>query len=179
MSDQEQLTQAPVLTGTEGGAKIGKYPSREHTHYGSEESVGAARKRQQMDSAWINRVDSQGSTVTSSEALHLPTRINLHESGLCRSLRLKEKAATSGNKLKAHVTFGATITKVILLFTLFSNVKDLAPCMPLYKLNPNASFTTRAMHQFHELNEFYDGTVNQLHHFAFLSMDVASNEVFT
>ena len=51
--------------------------------------------------------------------------------------------------------------------------------MPLYELNPNASFTTRALHWSHELNESYDGTVNQLHHFAFLSMDVASNEVFT
>ena len=83
------LTQAPVLTGTEGGTKIGKYPSREHTHYGSEESVGAARKRKQMDSAWINTVDSQGSTVTSTEALHLPKRINLHKSGLRRSPHLK------------------------------------------------------------------------------------------
>ena len=45
------LTQAPFLTGTEGGAKIGKSPSREHTHYGSSEPVGAARKRQQMESA--------------------------------------------------------------------------------------------------------------------------------
>ena len=51
--------------------------------------------------------------------------------------------------------------------------------MPSYEPNPNESFTTRAMHRFHELNELYDGTVNQLHHFAFLSMDVASNEVFT
>ena len=42
-------------------------PSREHTHYGSAEPVGAARKRQQMDSAWINTVYYQGSTVTSSE----------------------------------------------------------------------------------------------------------------
>ena len=111
--------------------------------------------------------------------LHTPKRTNLHESGLRCSPCLKEKAATSGEKRKAHVTFGATITKVILLFDFFSNVKDLAPCMPLYELNPNASSTTRAMHRFHELNELYDVTVNHLHHFSFLSMDVASNEVFT
>ena len=60
------LNQAPVLTGTEGGAKIGKSTSREHTHYGSADPVGAAQKRQQMDSAWINTVDSQVSTVTTS-----------------------------------------------------------------------------------------------------------------
>ena len=52
------LTQAPVLNGTEGGAKIGKSTSHEHTHYGSAEPVGAARKRQQIYSAWINTVDS-------------------------------------------------------------------------------------------------------------------------
>ena len=119
------LTQDPVLTRTEGGSKIGKSPSREHTHYGSAEPVGAARKRQQMDSAWINTVDSQGSTVTSSEALHLLKRINLHDSGLRRSPRLKEKAAISGDKRKTHVIFGPTITKVISLFIFFSNVKDL------------------------------------------------------
>ena len=104
------LTQAPVLTGTEGGAKIGKSPSREHTHYGSAEPVGAARKRQQMDSTWINTVVSKGSTETSSEALHLPKRMNLHDSGLHSSPHLKEKAATSGDKRKANITFGSTIT---------------------------------------------------------------------
>ena len=51
--------------------------------------------------------------------------------------------------------------------------------MPSYELNPNASFTTGAIHRYHELNELYDGTFNQIHHFSFLSMDVASNEVFT
>ena len=128
-----------------------------------------------MDSTWINTVDSQGLTFTSSEALHIPRRINLNEYGLRRSPRLKEKAAISGDKRKAHVIFGATITKVILLFTFFSNLKDLTPCMPLYELKPNISFTTSAMHRFHELNELYDVMVNQLHHYAFLSMDMASN----
>ena len=107
------LTQAPVLTGIEGRAKIGKSPSREHTHYGSAEPVGAERKRKQMDSTCINTVDSQGSTATSSEALNIPKIINLHESGLRRSPRLKEKAAISGDKRKAHVIFGPTINKVI------------------------------------------------------------------
>ena len=155
------LTQAPVLTGTEGGAKIGKSPSREHTHYGSAEPVGVARKQQQMDSAWINTVGSQGSTVTSSEALHIPKIINLHKYGLRRSPCPKEKAATSGNKLKAHVTFGATITKVILLFTFFSNVKSLAPCMTSYELNPNSSFTTRAIIQLIQLMKLMHGTCGE------------------
>ena len=104
-----------------------------------------------MDSASINTVDSQGSTVTSSEAMNIPKRINLPESGLRRSPRLKEKAVISGVKQKAHVIFGPKITKVILLFILFSIVKDLAPCMTSYEPNPNESFTTRAMHRFHEL----------------------------
>ena len=91
------LTQAPVLTGTEGRAEIGKSPSREHTHHGSAEPVGAARKRQQMDSASISKVDSRGWTVTSSEALYTHKIINLHESGLRRLPRLKEKATISGD----------------------------------------------------------------------------------
>ena len=35
------------------------------------------------------------------------------------------------------------------------------------------------MHRFHELNELYDGTVDQLHHFAFSTIKILSNEVFT
>ena len=38
------LNQSPVQTGTEGGAKIGKSPYREHTHYSSAEPAVAARK---------------------------------------------------------------------------------------------------------------------------------------
>ena len=35
------------------------------------------------------------------------------------------------------------------------------------------------MHSFHELNELYDGTINQFHHFAFSSIAIESNKVFT
>ena len=51
--------------------------------------------------------------------------------------------------------------------------------MPSYTIKPTASFTARDMHRFHEINKLYDGTVNQLHHFAFSTIDISSNEVFT
>ena len=51
--------------------------------------------------------------------------------------------------------------------------------MPSYPIKPNASFTARAMHHFHELNELYDGTFNQIHQFSFSTIDISSNEVFT
>ena len=50
--------------------------------------------------------------------------------------------------------------------------------MPSYPIKPNASFTARAMHRFHELNELYYYTVNHLYHFSFSTIDISSNEVF-
>ena len=109
---------------------------------------------------------------SSDEGLHMPTRTNISEAGLSCSLSLKENAANNGIKKKAHVTFGATLLKTISLFTLLCNVKDSLPSMPSYPMKPNASFTARAMHRFHEQNELYDGTVNQLHHFAFSTIEI-------
>ena len=51
--------------------------------------------------------------------------------------------------------------------------------MPSYPIKPNASLTARDMHRFNELNELYDGTVNQLHHLDFSTINISSNEVFT
>ena len=58
-------------------------------------------------------------------------------------------------------------------------MKDSLPSITSYQIKPNASFTARTIFRFHELNELYDGTVNQLHHFAFSTMDISSNEVLT
>ena len=104
-------------------------------------------------------------------------QINLHEDGLRFSPRLKENAASSSIKHKAHVNFGSILLKDIYLFTLLCNVKDSITSMPDYHLRTNYFFTSHAVHQFHELNELYDGTVNQIHHLAFAT-DVSSNEVF-
>ena len=109
----------------------------------------------------------------------MPTRINLYEEGLRCSPRLKENPANNGIKRKSHVTFGATLFKTVSLLTLLFNVKDSLPPMPSYPIKPNASITARAMHRFHELNKLYDGTVNQLHHFDFSTINISSNEVFT
>ena len=109
----------------------------------------------------------------------MPTHINIYEEGIHCSPRLKENAAKNGIKRKAHVTFGATLLKTVSLFTLLCNVKESLPSMPSYPIKPNASLTSHAMHYFHELNELYDGTVNQLHYFAFSTIEISINEVFT
>ena len=109
----------------------------------------------------------------------MPTHINLYEAGLRHSPHLNENATNNGIKQEAHVTFGATLLKTVSLFTLLYNVKDSLTSMPSYSIKPNASFTARTMHRFHELNELYDGTVNQLHNLAFSTIDISSNEVFT
>ena len=114
---------------------------------------------------------SKGTTDLADEGLEIPTRTNLYQAGLRCSPRLKEMAATSGTNRKARVTFGTTLLKAVSLFTLFSNVKDSIPSMPSYPVIPHTSFTVRAMHCFHGLNELYDNTVNQLHHFAFSTLD--------
>ena len=74
-------------------------------------------------------------TDSSDEGLHMPTSINLYESGLRRSPHLKENSANNGIKRKAHVTFGATLLNTVSLFTLFYNVKDSLPSMPSIQLN--------------------------------------------
>ena len=33
-----------------------------------------------------------------------------------------------------------------------------------HKLNPNATYTEQVMYGFHEFNELYDGTLNEVHH---------------
>ena len=57
-------------------------------------------------------------TDSDDEGLHIPTRINLYEAGQCLSPRLKENAANNGSKRKYHETFGATLLKTGLSFTM-------------------------------------------------------------
>ena len=113
------------------------------------------------------------------ESLFGPKRMNPHENGLRRSPRLKEqREKEAAKKRKAHVTFGtAATTKVmVVLFSLFAFASNFT--MPKHRLNPDATFTESAMNRFHEVNELYDGTLNQVHHFLF-STDISSNECFT
>lgn len=113
------------------------------------------------------------------ESLKMPQRQNPHENGLRRSPRLQEKRKVEeAKKRKAHVTFGtAATTKVVFgLFSLFAMASNLT--MPKHRINKDATFTEHCMNRFHEVNELYDGTMNEVHHMMY-STDISSNECFT
>ena len=50
--------------------------------------------------------------------------------------------------------------------------------MPSHPLPENPSITSKFINKFHECNELFDGTINQIHNFA-LATDLSNNEVFT
>jgi hypothetical protein len=117
------------------------------------------------------------------ESLKMPTRQNPRENGLRRSPRLLEqekrkREEAHPKKVKAHVTFGtAAATKVVFgLFSLFAMTSNLT--MPKHRINTDATFTQHCMNRFHEVNELYDGTMNEIHHMMY-SADISSNECFT
>ncbi len=96
-----------------------------------------------------------------NDHLLMPSRVNLHESGLRRSPRLKEQAERRHEK--AHITWASKLPRVMTLFTLFSFVSDYKDTVPSYALSPNASYTDRMVSRVHELNELYDGTDEYRH----------------
>jgi len=118
--------------------------------------------------------------TTDENELSMPTRINLNESGLRRSARireLKETEAKTNVATKAHVTFGAKATKTVLgLFTLFSFVSSIS--IPNHQVRSNETFTDTIVRRFEEVNEHYDNTLNQMHFLSYVT-DISSNEVFT
>ena len=59
------------------------------------------------------------------------------------------------------------------LVALATNIK-----LPEHRINTNATFTEQVMNRFHEVNEIYDGTLNELHHL-FKATDISTNESFT
>ena len=121
----EKLTNSPfhssVLTSTER-EDPGKSSSSLPTRYGSAEPVSEVRKHPFPEFGWNYTIQELGlpcPTESTNKDLHMPTCINLHKAGLRHSHRLKEKDATISIKQKAHVIFGATVVKVVSLFTLF------------------------------------------------------------
>ena len=50
--------------------------------------------------------------------------------------------------------------------------------MPNHTLNARWTYTEQIVSCFHEVNELYDGTMNEVHHFCFHT-DISSNECFT
>ena len=105
--------------------------------------------------------------------------MNPHENGLRRSPRFREqKESNIPNKHKSHTAYGTSaLTKLALglylLVALASTIKR-----PEHKLNPDATYTEQVMNRFHEVNELYDGTLNEVHHLLYHT-DISTNESFT
>ena len=50
--------------------------------------------------------------------------------------------------------------------------------MPQHQTEKNATFTQQVMDRFHEVNELYDSTLNEVHHLLYAT-DISSNNSFT
>ena len=80
-------------------------------------------------------------------------------------------------KRKSHVSFGtAAATK--LGFGLFS-LRALATnvVVPQHQTEKYATFTQQVMNRFHEVNELYDGTLDEVHYLLYAT-DISSNNSF-
>ena len=116
--------------------------------------------------------------TTDSDSLKIPTRLNPHENGLRRSPCLREQQdMEESKKHKAHVIFGsAAATKVVfglfLLIALAINITMLE-----HQTHKNLTYTEQVMNRFHKLNELYDVTLNEVHHFMY-STNITTNECF-
>jgi hypothetical protein len=82
---------------------------------------------------------------------------------------------------KAHVTWASNLSRMIMLFTLYSLMSDIKIPMPSYTISLQATFAERAATRFHEVNELYDGMLNIICSYAFsaVALDMSNNKVFT
>ena len=129
-----------------------------------------------------NEFDAEASDATnndsSKEDLFMPERVNLHELGLRRSVRIKQQEQEQATKKsnKAYVTYGTRSKQLFGIFTLLCTVSDYT--MPRHRSAVRPTFTQRAINRLDEANEHYDGTLNEFN-FVALATDLGSNEVFT
>ena len=96
----------------------------------------------------------------------MSVRLNSRDNGMCWNPRLREQQGLKKNKkIKTHVTYGIeAATKVVfgllLIIALSTNIT-----MPKHQTNPNATYTKHVVNWFHEVNDLYNGTLNEVHHF--------------
>ena len=79
---------------------------------------------------------------------------------------------------KAHVSFGtAAATKLGFgLFLLIALATIVV--VPQNQTEKNATFTQQVMNRLHEVNELYNGTLNEVHHILYAT-DISYNNSFT
>ena len=81
-------------------------------------------------------------------------------------------------KSKAHVSFG-TVAATKLGFGLFSLIAlSSNVVVHQHKTEKNANFTQHVVNRFHEVNDLYDSTLNEVCHILYAT-DISSNESFT
>jgi hypothetical protein len=129
----------PGMQTSEGGNKraLAKVSSSSNA---AASSLSKSRRFSPSDNAASKSWDDFGAHTTTEpvtkDHLLMPSRLNLHESGLRRSPRLKEQAERRHEK--AHVTWATKLPRVVTLFTLFSFVSDykllrrLMLCLPMH-----------------------------------------------
>ena len=92
--------------------------------------------------------------------------MNHRDNGMSWSLCMCEQRENEeSQKRKSHVTFGtAAATKVVFgMFSLIALVSNIT--IPKHQTNPNATYTKHVVNWFHEVNDLYNGTLNEVHHF--------------
>ena len=78
------------------------------------------------------------------------------------------QAKTTGTSAATKVAFG-----LFSMFALATNTR-----MINHQINPDATYTGQVLNRFHEVNELYEGTLNELHHLMY-SANITTNECFT
>ena len=175
------IDQGTEMTKTSGGYVRNSLVSDYEGESGIETrlSQNSDARKSAAPSTFCTTVYQVNANSESNDSLYMPTCINLHESGLRRSERIKKQrqdANGNSSKQKAHKAFGTVAKKVAWLGGVYALITTAQ--MPSHPLPPNASMSTKILNTFHECNELYDGTINQIHNYAFAT-ELANNEVFT
>ena len=113
--------------------------------------------------------------------MQTPARLKPYDNGLRRSPRLVDQremeelrkrdasqAKTAVTSADKKVAFG-----LFAMFALATNTR-----MPNHRIKPDATYTEQVLNRFHEVNELYDVTLNEVHHLIY-SADITTKECFT
>ena len=164
-------------------------PTNPHRHLESQDAAAnlsdSKKQRTQQNEIRNARINLMTDFVAeepdddSYDGLKAPERVNLHDAGLRRSQRIKEKNDNknlAAKAEKAHVTWSSKCaSKVISLVALLTSTTDTL--VPRHDLPENPTRWQRIVNNFEEINAHCDGTLNDFHHLA-LTTDT-SNECYT
>ena len=180
----------PQSSSTEGAGNVARRSNNGDTN----KSNSPVDRRVTFGASRVPRADGSTSAAASepspgnTEDNQMPSMINLAESGLRRSERIRQlremKAAEERHPSASNGSSSApprrsffTRSVIVGLFTIIASVCMSAQSR-IVPLPPSASRYERLVHRFHEANELFDGTLNVLHN-SVLTTDVSTNEVYT